>query len=94
MDTITAESQEYNFDDERRMSLKLFTFRLIDGRFVTYGGVTEPAAFRRANLYHPGAITGTELLHRVCSCATKCAKSTREAGYLICDRSSCAGVIL
>lgn len=71
----------------------LHTYRLIDGRFVTYAGKTEAAAFRRANAYHPGAVVSREPLHHVCKCPSKSARATREAGWLICDRPECAGFI-
>ncbi len=73
--------------------MNLYTYKLLDGRFVTYAGRTEPAAFNRANAYHPGAVVSREFLHHVCKCPSKRAAATREGGWLICDNPDCAGFI-
>jgi hypothetical protein len=75
------------------LPLQLYTFRLIDDRLVSYGGQTESAAFNRANRYHPGAVVDVLPAANECHCPSKRAHATREAGWLICIDSRCAGRI-
>jgi len=74
-------------------TIHLYTYRLLDGSFATYAGISEPAAFRRACAYHPNAVVGVETRTHECSCSDKVSKGAREGGWLICGRGECAGVI-
>lgn len=71
---------------------QLFTFKLNDGRKVTYEALTERHAFNRARAYHGSAVTQEYGVRtHQCECANKWAQGTREAGWMICVR--CAGRI-
>jgi hypothetical protein len=73
---------------------RLFTFDLIDGRKVTYAGLSEKQAFNKARRYHLDAVdafSGRPAL--ACGCASKSACGAREGGWLVCGRSECAGRI-
>lgn len=74
--------------------LKLFTFDIIDGRKVTYEGFTEKGALNKARRYHLDAVDAFSGRPAVaCTCPSKWEKGCREAGWLICARSECAGRI-
>lgn len=70
---------------------KLFSFRLISERKITYAGMTERDAFNRARVYHMSTIVWEfGETASPCQCAgSKVAEETREGGWLICK--SCAG---
>jgi hypothetical protein len=72
--------------------MTLYTFKLGDGRRVTYAGVTEPQARRLAEEYHPGTLPIPEgVVAERCACrnAPALPHSTRQNGWLICAR--CGG---
>ena len=72
--------------------MRLYTFTLIDGRRVTYSGLTEPDARRRTEARHPGTLpipVGTPAERCACTAAHALPRSTRENGWLIC--AHCGG---
>lgn len=70
---------------------QLFTFDLIDGRKVTYAGLTEGAALNRARCYHLDAVDAFSARPAIgCTCSRKVSFG-REGGWLIC--AHCAGRI-
>ena len=77
------------------LTLKVFTFKLTDGRKVSYQGITEQSAFNKAREYHGAGVEACQhgTLAITCMCPDKRAQSTREAGYLVCRHAHCAGII-
>ncbi len=71
-------------------TIKLFTFKLIDGRKVTYAGLNEKQAYRIAQSHHY-YVEGFGEPAEPCHCHDQHADSVRQAGWLICR--DCAGYI-
>lgn len=73
---------------------RLFTFDLLDGRKVTYAGLSEQEALNKARRYHLDAVDAFSARAAAdCTCASKLAGGTREGGWLVCARPECAGRI-
>ena len=74
------------------MVTKLWTFRLIDDRHVTYAALSERHAFRRAYEYHGAAVDQMIGRHATpCACPEKAAEATLQNGWRICR--DCAGYV-
>jgi hypothetical protein len=73
-------------------TLTVYTFGLIDGRSVSFAGLSESEAHRRAFGVHGNAVAqwfGTPAAG--CRCEEKHAGPVREGGWLVCR--DCAGLI-
>lgn len=71
--------------------LRAYTFTRYDNRLVTYEGASLKAAQTRAELYNGRVTEGRRA--RKCACESRYAGGAREAGFLVCGRGECAGLI-
>ena len=89
MEEAVKDARGY-YDHLRLAHHKPFTFELLDGRKVTYGGVSENEAFDKARRYHGDAVLQLSgVPAALCACERKNAHGVRQAGWLIC--AECAG---